>query len=534
MERSSLIFAVICFAFYMGYNQYLDQKYPTRHKPPVVVQEILPEETPTLPQESPRLTPGEAVSQTPVTFLAPEELTLENKDVIYRFDQMGGRLREVVLKNFQEDETPEPLKLVKNPMTISPFVESFALEAKKEGPLSLSFSGKEGLWRVIYTYKLPETGYGLTLETSWINEGDHPLDLETFLAVEETVPFAKTSKGLLSFLPGIPTERPQVVLSLDKGVERFDVEKNCRESLGSSFFDDKNRDVKFFGVDSHYFFVALIPDVKTSHLAGFSKKASLSGESCVIRMENRIRQGQVLPGEKAVVSYSGWFGPKSDREMEAFKTGLSQALDLGFFSTLGQILLTVLRWVYDLLGNWGLAIIAFTSILKVLFYPLTRQAHISMSKLKKLQPKMNEIKEKNKDDPMKQQQELMAFMSANKVNPMKGCLPILPQIPVFIAFYRVLSSSVELRNAPFGGWIKDLSVADPYLITPILWIGLTLLQQKISPNPGMDKTQEKIMMMMPLIFGVMMISLPSGLILYMLTNTLLSIGQQQWLQRRIS
>jgi YidC/Oxa1 family membrane protein insertase len=130
--------------------------------------------------------------------------------------------------------------------------------------------------------------------------------------------------------------------------------------------------------------------------------------------------------------------------------------------------------------------------------------------------------------------ELMKFMSTHKINPMKGCLPILPTIPVFFALFRVLSASIDLRHAPFYGWIIDLSVKDPYFITPLILTGFMFIQQKMTPMTGMDPTQEKVMMFMPIIFGVMMITLPSGLVLYMLTNTLMSIAQQQYLNKKFA
>lgn len=189
--------------------------------------------------------------------------------------------------------------------------------------------------------------------------------------------------------------------------------------------------------------------------------------------------------------------------------------------------------VFDLVSNWGVAIILFTILLKLLFYPLTRAAAVSMHKMKKLQPEMTKLREKYQDDPRMQQQELMRFMSQNKVNPMKGCLPILPQIPVFFAFYRVLSTSLDLRHAPFFGWIQDLSASDPYYVTPLL-MGLAMfLQQKLTPTAGMEKAQERVMMMLPLIFTLMMLTLPSGMVLYMLTNTVVSILQQQWLNHKL-
>jgi YidC/Oxa1 family membrane protein insertase len=156
-----------------------------------------------------------------------------------------------------------------------------------------------------------------------------------------------------------------------------------------------------------------------------------------------------------------------------------------------------------------------------------------MHKMKKLNPQMAAIKEKFKDDRARQQQELMKFMGANKINPMKGCLPVLPQIPVFFAFYQVLQTSISLRHASFGLWIQDLSAMDPYFVTPLLMGVAMFVQQKLTPTSGMDKTQEKILMLMPIMFTVMMLTLPAGLTLYMLTNTVIGIAQQKWLYHRL-
>jgi YidC/Oxa1 family membrane protein insertase len=212
---------------------------------------------------------------------------------------------------------------------------------------------------------------------------------------------------------------------------------------------------------------------------------------------------------------------------------LTSTVKFGWFSFIAHPLLLAVKFFYGIFLNYGLAIIAVTVILKILFYPLTRAAAISMKKMQKLQPEMTQIREKYKEDPQRMQRELMGFMAKHKVNPAKGCLPILPQIPVFIAFYNVLSQAIELRHAPFFGWIQDLSAADPYYISPILLGVGMFIQQKLTPNPSLDKNQERIMLMLPLIFTVMMLSLPAGMVLYMLANTVVSIFQQQWLNRRL-
>ena len=246
-----------------------------------------------------------------------------------------------------------------------------------------------------------------------------------------------------------------------------------------------------------------------------------------------LQQGSINPQDSISMSFKTWFGPKVADLLEAYEPRLSETQDLGMFSVISKPLFLVMKSIESALGNWGLAIIVLTLLIKLIFYPLTKQAAIAQNRMKKLQPEMNKIKEKFKDDQRRQQQEIMRFMGTHKVNPAKGCLPILPQIPVFIAFYRLLSTSIELRQAPFYGWISDLSVADPYFITPI-FLGLTMLvQQKLMPTTGLDKTQERIMMMLPLVFSIMMLTLPAGMVLYMLTNTVVSIAQQQWLNKRL-
>lgn len=548
MERNSLVFIIVCLVFYLGYSQYLNSKYPNRLNPRnEPASEVATSDERSQPQISaPSELTEEKLAQpsadaTPtanIPLLSESELTIENSDVIYKFDQYGGGLKTVILKNFTAEDHTSQMQLINTPMILTPLMSKNVnprklLVAQRNGN-TISFEQTYNNWIINHSYTVAETGFGLITEFSWENKSDTHQSLETSVFMEKTVDYAVQSKGLLGILPGMPTEHPQSIIGIQGTVERADIQKYCEDSTKvTPLLAQENANLDFFGIDKHYFLIALVPQVKKSSFE-ITKNGHSTSTSCSLRFINRVNQGEIAPGQKVNVTYKGWFGPKSDKEMEAFSPGLSNSLDFGFFSAVGQILLTVLRWVYLLVGNWGVAIIIFTILLKFLFYPLTRQAHVSMSKMKLLQPQMNKIREKYKDDPRQQQQELMKFMATHKVNPMKGCLPILPQIPVFFAFYRVLSSSVELRHAPFIGWISDLSAADPYFITPILLTLGMFLQQKLTPTTGMDKTQERIMMMLPVMFGFMMISLPAGLVLYMLTNTMVSIGQQQWLNRRLA
>jgi YidC/Oxa1 family membrane protein insertase len=241
-----------------------------------------------------------------------------------------------------------------------------------------------------------------------------------------------------------------------------------------------------------------------------------------------------------------YYGPKDADDLAAAGHYLERSLDYGWFSFLAKPLIWLLRLFYDLVGNYGVAIILVTIIIKVALWPLTAKSYKSMKEMQKLQPKIAKLKEKYKDDNKAFQQEMMQLYRAYKVSPMGGCLPMLLQIPFFIAFYRVLDYTLELRGAPFMLWITDLSVPDrlfyfsfklPLLDEPTgipvltLLMGATMIwQQKMTPSMG-DPTQAKIMMFMPLIFIFILLNMPSGLVLYWLVNNILSIFQQKLINR---
>ena len=185
-----------------------------------------------------------------------------------------------------------------------------------------------------------------------------------------------------------------------------------------------------------------------------------------------------------------------------------------------------------MLGNWGWAIVALVVLLKIAFYWLNASAYSSMAKMKAINPRVMELRERHKENPQQMQQEMMRIYREEKVNPLGGCLPIVVQIPFFIALYWVLLSSVEMRNAPWIGWIHDLSAKDPYYILPLLMTGSTLLQTWLNPTPP-DPVQARMMWIMPLVFSVMFFVFPAGLVLYWLTNNVLSIAQQWFINKRL-
>ena len=242
--------------------------------------------------------------------------------------------------------------------------------------------------------------------------------------------------------------------------------------------------------------------------------------------------GEVAPGQSKVHEATLFAGPQEERQLAALAPGLDLVKDYGWFTILSKPLFWLLYELHALIGNWGWAIVALVVLLKVAFYWLNASAYRSMAKMKAVNPRVMAMRERLKDKPQLMQQEMMKLYREEKVNPLGGCLPILVQMPFFIALYWVLLSSVEMRNAPWIGWIRDLSAIDPYFILPLLMTASTLFQTWLNPTPP-DPVQAKMMWIMPLMFSVMFFFFPAGLVLYWLTNNILSIAQQWWINKRL-
>ncbi|MDD3354648.1 membrane protein insertase YidC [Zoogloea sp.] len=240
----------------------------------------------------------------------------------------------------------------------------------------------------------------------------------------------------------------------------------------------------------------------------------------------------VAPGQTGKLSVPLYAGPQEQSRLETFAKGFDLVVDYGWLTVIAAPLFWVLEWFHQLTGNWGWAIILVTIALKALFFPLSAASYKSMAKMKTLAPRLQRMKEQYGDDRMKMQQAMMDLYKREKVNPLGGCLPILIQIPVFIALYWVLLGVVEMRGAPWLGWIQDLSVQDPYYILPLVMGATSFIQMKLNPAPP-DPIQAKVMMMMPILFTFMFLWFPAGLVLYWVVNNTLSIAQQWQINRMI-
>ncbi|MBY0370698.1 membrane protein insertase YidC [bacterium] len=283
-------------------------------------------------------------------------------------------------------------------------------------------------------------------------------------------------------------------------------------------------DTKWVAFGNRYFTNVLVNESSINPDVVFDKSGAFSG--VYMKFPLVLKEGQ----QEMVFKFRIFSGPKEYSEL-AKVPGLRQLIDYGFFSFFAFPLLEVLRFFNTFLHNFGWSIILLTLLVRILFYPLSLKSYKSMKAMQKLQPQLNALKEKYKDDTAKFGQEQMALFRQHKVNPAGGCLPLLMQFPVFVALYAVLQNSIELFHAPFFGWIQDLSSKDPFYVFPVLMGVSMFAQQKMTPVAGMDPMQQKILLLMPVIFSFMMLNLPSGLTIYIFVSTLLGIVQQLLMNR---
>lgn len=299
--------------------------------------------------------------------------------------------------------------------------------------------------------------------------------------------------------------------------------------------------VGWVAIEERYFMTSLIPKGDFNGRMALSRKEAITRNDVVKNIES------LAPSEVTVVETQLFMGPKRLSTLKTYKNDLDKAIDYGWFDFLAKPCLWFMNFIYGYIPNYGIAIIILTIVTRAIFWPLAKKSYKSMGEMRKIQPLMQEIREKYKDDKQRMNQEMMTLYRTYKINPLGGCLPMLIQLPVFFALYKMLYSAIELRHAPFFGWINDLSAPDrlfhfgfdvPLMDAPdgipvlTLIMGASmLLQQKMSPSPG-DPAQAKMMMLMPIVFTFIFINFSSGLVLYWLVSNIFSIAQQYYTQKK--
>jgi YidC/Oxa1 family membrane protein insertase len=408
------------------------------------------------------------------------------------------------------------------PNHLTPFTteqNAVALDAGQPAASIALSAAAEGL-KVTKTYTLRRGSYAIDIKTTVENTGTQAVAPSMYMHLKrhgEAASQASFFAGPAVFTgPAIYTEAEKF-----NKISFSDIEK------GKASFT-KTADNGWVAMVQHYFVSAWVPAPKVQR-EFYAEKAANPGE---YRVGVKMPLGSIAPGASAEAVNTLWVGPQDQNALAALAPGLDLVVDYGFLTILAKPMFHLLTWLHNLTGNWGWAIVLLTVIIKAIFYLPMASAYKSMAKMKRVTPKMMSIREKFPDDKMKQNQAMMELYKTEKLNPLGGCLPILITIPVFLALYWVLLGSVEMRNAPWILWVRDLASPDHLYILPILLAGTMWAQFKLNPTPP-DPMQARVLMIMQVVFAVMFLFFPAGLVLYYIVNNLLSIGQQWWIYRSL-
>ncbi len=439
-----------------------------------------------------------------------------------KYDELGQAGQPFVLFDHSAQRVYEaqsgliggPFPTHKTPMAFSG--ERVLAEGAKE--LALRFeSPEQGGVRLVKTYTLQRGSYVVQVRHEVVNASGQAVNPQLYVQLvrDGNKPPGETSFYSTFTGPAFYTDAKKF-----QKVEFSDIEKNKAEFVAQS-------PDGWVAMVQHYFASAWLLPQGAAH-ENFARKVdnNLYAAGMIAPL------GSVAPGASQAIEARLFIGPQEEKVLEGIAPGLELVKDYGFFTILSKPLYWLLDKLHGMLGNWGWAIVALVVLLKIAFYWLNAKAYQSMARMKAINPRVTELRERYKDKPQQMQQEMMRIYREEKVNPMGGCLPIMVQIPVFIALYWVLLSSVEMRGAPWILWIKDLSVKDPYFILPVVMTLSTLLQTALNPLPP-DPMQAKMMWIMPLMFSVMFFFFPAGLVLYWVTNNVLTIAQQWVINTRM-
>jgi len=456
-----------------------------------------------------------------------------------QIDTRGGVIKSIKLKNYpvEVDLPDQPLELIHNQSESVYIIQNGLRSSASPAPnhhsifstaqqkyqlddsseqLKVPFSWSENGVQVIKTYVFNRGKYLIDVNHRVVNQSDQDWNGSQYRQLTRSRPL-ETSKFLYTYTGA-------VIYNEEVKYEKVD-------------FDDMED--KAFRMDSvggwtamiqHYFLSAWVAEPGEKNLLYSIVNSKRNPYTYTIGM--RSPPQQVVAGQQGEFNSHLFVGPKLVQQLEEISPGLELTVDYGALTFLSKPMHWLLSFFYDLVGNWGLAIILLTLLVKAVFFKLSETSYKSMAKMRKVGPRLKTLKERYGDDRQKMNQAMMELYKTEKINPMGGCLPILVQIPVFIALYWALLESVELRQAPFILWISDLSIKDPYFVLPLIMGASMLIQQKLNPAPP-DPIQAKVMMALPIVFTVFFAFFPSGLVLYWVVNNILSITQQYIITKRI-
>jgi YidC/Oxa1 family membrane protein insertase len=468
---------------------------------------------------------------------APEaqlkEITIETD--LYRavLTTKGARLKEFHLKKYKSkaDESSPEVNLVTSAAQGGTFaltgegdffVADHAIFTVDKPETLLRLTGSEEK-RLSFSFLLPS---GVILQKTYTFNGQN-YSVAVDLQIQNTTPSAKQGMIALALLEDTDKTLTGDIVDDTSAAASLVGSKLRVDTLSDLAKEEKTykEDVLWTGYKNKYFIKSLgSADEKKMDVA-IQKKGAL--------VENRLKSPLLLipAGQILSLKFFSYFGPLDYQVLKDAGHDLVSAVDLGFFAILAKPLFYVLKFFYDYVGNYGWAIILLTVLIKIIFWPLTDKSYKSMKAMQTLQPEMQKLREKHKNDRDTLNKEIMTLYKEHRVNPLGGCLPMVVQIPVFFALYQVLMNMIELLHAPFIFWLTDLSVKDPYYITPLVMGATMFIQQKLTPSQ-LDPIQQKIFLIMPVVFTFLFLNFPSGLVVYWLLNNVLTIAQQLSVNRK--
>ena len=482
-------------------------------------------------------------SNTNTDVQASDQLITVRTDVLeLTIDRVGGNLIETLLLNYNRSlDSKESLQVLTNTKNRTYIMESGLIgrngvdsgsseqgavyqtsaneyvleEGENSLTVNLELTTKSGV-KVTKQYEFERESYEIDVRYLINNQSAEPWQANMtgkIVRDEAPDPTAQNSLGIRAFLG-------MVVSSPEDPYEKYDFDDLRENPINLSVTNG------WLAFIQHYFLSAWVPEQGQAAQFQSTRRGNLYVMGFVYPAT------QVAPGETGEVAARAYVGPKIIERLEGVAPNLDRTVDFGFLFFIALPLFIILDWFYGLVGNWGLAIILLTVLVKAVFFKLSATSYRSMARMRAVAPQLTRLKELYGDDRQRMSQEMMALYKKEKINPLGGCLPILVQMPVFISLYWVLFESVQLRHAPFMLWIHDLSVMDPYFILPLLMGASMMLQMSLNPTPP-DPMQAKIMKMMPIVFTIFFLWFPAGLVLYWLTNNILSITQQWYITRKI-
>ena len=453
---------------------------------------------------------------------------VDPKQHVVLFDQTAQRIYLAQTGLFRSDAGPA----LPNHLTVMSLVPGERSLKDGDKTLSVRFESPEvGGIKLVKTYTFTRGDYTVAVSHSIKNVSAAAVSPKLYLQLARDGRVESQS----SFLAA-PTAYTGPAMYTDNGkfkkIEFTDIDKSIKDKKPLDI--DKTADNGWVAMVQHYFASTWIINAKQPREFSFERidaDPANFGQQ-LYRTAMVLPLGELAPGVERVQEATLFAGPQEGKKLDALAPGLELVKDYGWLTILAKPLYWLLDQLHTLIGNWGWAIVTLVVLLKIAFYALNAHAYKSMAKMKAINPKVMDMRERYKDQPQQMQQEMMRIYREEKVNPLGGCLPILVQMPFFIALYSVLLSTVEMRNAPWIGWIHDLSTQDPLYILPLLMTASTMFQTWLNPTPP-DPVQAKMMWIMPLVFSVMFFVFPAGLVLYWLTNNVLGIAQQWYINKKL-